>query len=68
MFDWLLNWLHINESEGSPLSEGHLRREADAEVLFHQRTVELKLTHEERNRLRNGVSSISQKVKAATND
>tara|TARA_R110001592_G_scaffold8912_3_gene48090 strand:+ start:2337 stop:2543 length:207 start_codon:yes stop_codon:yes gene_type:complete len=68
MLDWLLDWLNISNSDKAPVSQSHLAREADAETIFYQRTIELKITHEERNRLRQKVSSISQKIKVISDE
>jgi len=68
MLDKVLNWLFKREEETAPISVSHLKRENDAEVLFRKRSIELKLTQDERNRLRRKVDSISQKVKVVSHD
>lgn len=62
--DSFLKWIFSTSEEPPPKSDQIKRQETDAELLFEKRTIELKLTHDERNRLRKGVESISQRVKA----
>jgi len=61
-------WLFSRKEEQAPSSISHIKKESEAEMLFNKRTVELKLTQDERNRLRSKVDSISQKVKVVSHD